>query len=418
VAAIQKTVKGDLNSFEGELSEQRRILYLELGVLKEGQSSVRNILLSLERGQGLDSSTLDGKVTELESEVRVLKNAMKDSIDNVGSDVPSNLTKEVITALVTEVILADTVDRRSRDLAAAAETIAEKQITHITSLSEESECRVAVQLQAMRGEFKNAEELLMKRVTMRDAEIAESKKTSCIEVEEWKSEMHKKMEDFQVKFSKSSEVQTATIKQLRDDLDKKSEQLAQLVGAIQLKNEQAVSAAASALMEARTADKKQAEPTAAAVSLLQKDVAKMTSKVDEVQTALAKMSVQSMHVQEEVKTNTSDVKETRSQITQLTTTISDIQKSVTKTSTSSSSTVVAPVVSTEQLSRLEDRIEALSSATAAKRETDSSTENRVQTVATQHAKLAGELDALRAAFSKAEKEHTQSTSQGSSALKR
>lgn len=418
VASIQKTVKGDLNSFEGELSEQRKILYLELGVLKEGQSSVRNMVLSLERGQGVNSSALEEKMAELESEVRYLKSAMKaDGLDNAGSDIPSNLTKEVITALVTEVILTDTVDRRTRDLAAVAESIAEKQITHITAIGEESECRMAVQLQAMKNEFKSAEELLMKRFAMREADAAECKKTSCSEAEEWKSEMHKKMEDFQVKLSKNAEAQAATIQQLRVELGKKSEQLAQLLGANQLKNDQAL-AAAAALMEAKVADQKRAQPAAAAaLALLQKEVAKMTSKVDELQTGLAKMSVQSMHLQEAVTAAASDGKDSKSQITQMTTTINDIQKSFTAKS-SASPAMTPPLVSSEQLSRLEDRIEALSSTSAAKRDSDSSTENRVQTVATQHAKLAGELDALRASFAKAEKEHTQSTSQGNSALKR
>ena len=417
MASIQKTVKGDLNSFEGELSEQRKILYLELGVLKEGQSSVRNMVLSLERGQGVNSSALEEKMAELESEVRYLKSAMKaDGLDNAGSDIPSNLTKEVITALVTEVILTDTVDRRTRDLAAVAESIAEKQITHITAIGEESECRMAVQLQAMKNEFKSAEELLMKRFAMREADAAECKKTSCSEAEEWKSVMHKKMEDFQVKLSKNAEAQAATIQQLRVELGKKSEQLAQLLGANQLKNDQAL-AAAAALMEAKVADQKRAQPAAAALALLQKEVAKMTSKVDELQTGLAKMSVQSMHLQEAVTAAASDGKDSKSQITQMTTTINDIQKSFTAKS-SASPAMTPPLVSSEQLSRLEDRIEALSSTSAAKRDSDSSTENRVQTVATQHAKLAGELDALRASFAKAEKEHTQSTSQGNSALKR
>ena len=114
---MQKTVKRDLQSFECELAEQRKMLYVEVGLHKEAQSNLLLTYSSLERSHNTETCALDKRIHDLECEIKSMKEiTRKDNEERGGNITSSELSKEVINALVTEVILAETIDRRNKEV--------------------------------------------------------------------------------------------------------------------------------------------------------------------------------------------------------------------------------------------------------------------------------------------------------------
>jgi DNA repair exonuclease SbcCD ATPase subunit len=393
-------------------------LYLELGLLKEGHGTLKASCAITERAVSGDLTALDKKVADLDSEVRSLRAMMKaDNQESVEKVTSSDLSKEVITALVTEVILSDTIERRNRDLAEVAEVISTKQMGQVAALGEESESRISAQLQALKKDFDQAMEVMAKKLAQKEAEAESSKAQISVDAEQWRDKADQRIVEFQQQTTQQSAESVALIQQLRVDLEKKSSELAAAVAALAEKNEKAVTSSATAASDAKAIEKEQADSAAAALQVLQKEMLKVSGKVGEAQTALAKMNVQSMHLQDAVTSSSTTAKESHVLVADLAITVEKLEKRHTESAAQAAG--ASRDEAHEQFKRLEDRIDAVaSSVSTPRKDADSSTENRVQTVAEQHSKLAAELDSLRLCFQKAEKDHLIAMTQTNSTLKK
>lgn len=395
-------------------------MYLELGLLKEGHGTLKAACAISERAVSGELTALDKRVADLDSEVRSLRAMMKaDNQESVVKVTSSDLSKEVITALVTEVILSDTIERRSRDLAEVAEVISTKQLGQVAALGEESENRISVQLQALKKDFDQAMEVMANKLAQKELEAENSKAQTSVDAEQWRDRADKRMVEFQQRSTQQSAESVVLIQQLRVDLEKKSSELAAAVAALAEKNEKAVSSSATAASDAKAIEKEQAESAAAALLVLQREMLKVSGKVGEAQTALAKMNVQSMHLQDAVTSNSTTAKESHVLVADLAVTVEKLEKRHSESAAQVQTAVASRDETHEQFKRLEDRIDAVaSSVSTPRKDGDSSTENRVQTVAEQHSKLAAELDSLRLCFQKAEKDQLITMSQTTSNLKK
>jgi hypothetical protein len=347
-------------------------------------------------------------------ELGLLKADNQESVEKVTS---SDLSKEVITALVTEVILSDTIERRNRDLAEVAEVISTKQMGQVAALGEESESRISAQLQALKKDFDLAMEVMAKKLAQKEAEAESSKVQISVDAEQWRDKADQRIVEFQQQTTQQSAESVALIQQLRVDLEKKSSELAAAVAALAEKNEKAVTSSATVASDAKAFEKEQADSAAAALQMLQKEMLKVSGKVGEAQTALAKMNVQSMHLQDAVTSSSTTAKESHVLVADLAVTVEKLEKRHTESAAQAAG--ASRDEAHEQFKRLEDRIDAVaSSVSTPRKDADSSTENRVQTVAEQHSKLAAELDSLRLCFQKAEKDHLIAMTQTNSTLKK
>lgn len=400
------------------MTEQRKTLYLELGLLKEGHGTLKASCAISDRAVSGELAALDKRVADLDSEVRSLRAMMKaDNEESVVKVTSSDLSKEVITALVTEVILSDTIERRNRDLAEVAEVISSKQLGQVAALGEETESRISAQLEALKKDFDQAMEVMAKKLAQKEAEAESSKAQSSVDAEQWRDKADQRIAEFQQRSTQQSAESVALIQQLRVDLEKKSSELAAAVVALAEKNEKAVTSSATAASDAKAIEREQAESAAAALQVLQKEMLKVSGKVGEAQTALAKMNVQSMHLQDAVTSSSTTAKESHVLVADLAVTVEMLEKR------HSESAALAAGASRdeahEQFKRLEDRIDAVaSSVSTPRKDGDSTTENRVQTVAEQHLKLTAEVDSLRLSFLKAEKDQLIAMSQTTSTLKK
>ena len=66
-----------MRSFESEIAEQRRVLYVELGLHKESQNRLLISCDSLERTHNSDTGALDNRIKDLESELKIVKERLK-----------------------------------------------------------------------------------------------------------------------------------------------------------------------------------------------------------------------------------------------------------------------------------------------------------------------------------------------------
>lgn len=351
---MQRTVKGDLRSFETELSEQRKTLYLEVGHQKELQSSLQATCAALERTHDADVGAVEKKILDLASDVRALKARVKaGDEEKEGVLTSSDLSKEVITALVTEVILADTIEKRNREAAEGAAALSKQQGVQ-AALHQEAEERmeqriaerVRAQVEALRSDFKAEMAAMKSDMDAGEAKAEQVKAERVEEDDEWQARLEEEVDEMRRAASDNEEAQAAVISQLRMDLDRKSIEMDAVIkastgrdialqaevtglrGTLELfmkthNEEQDRQSKDAKDMVTRESDSPVASP---AVTLLQGEVLKVSGKVSEAQTALAKMHVRSMYLQDEIKAANDAAKEARGLVTELAVSIEKLER--------------------------------------------------------------------------------------------
>lgn len=402
-----------MRSFGSEIAEQRRVLYVELGLHKESQNRLLITCDSLERTHNSDTGALDKRIQDLESELRILKERLKvDGDEKVGKSTTSELSKEVITALVTEVILAEALDRRGRETQDIVDAVSKRQ-GHVSALNEEAERRMTAQIDAMKSSFMVEMATMaqkMKETTdLMEKNVEQSTADNC----QWRKKYEEKVEEMKKVSADQEKVQTAVTKQLRSDLTLRTEELTTALAILRAKEIQASAAVAASTVHADLSSLQQtvetfmrnhneelqaqrsAEADNTVLNNLQVEVTKVGSKVNDTQTALAKVNVRSMHCQDEVKAANDAAKEAKSLVAELAVSLEKLQRADIP-----SASPVPQQVSGDQFKLLESRVDAVmvtvtESVTAAMKEGEGSSVKIAIDVAALHTRLTDELQALR-----------------------
>ena len=402
-----------MRSFESEIAEQRKVLYVELGLQKESQNRIQIAYDFLERTHNADTGALDKRIQDLESELRILKERVKvDSDEKVGKSTTSELSKEVITALVTEVILAEALDRRGRETQDIVDAVSKRQ-GQVNALSDEAERRIAAQVDAMKGTFIADMAAMAQQMKESRAEIMKNTEQSTAVTDQWRRKHEETLEEVRRISADQEKVQTAVIRQLRSDLNLKSEELTSAMAILRAKEIQSSAAIAASTVESDLANLQQtvqaflrshdeeinaqrlAEADNTVLNNLQVEVTKVGSKVSDTQTALAKVNVRSMHIQDEVKAANDAAKEAKILVAELAVSVEKLERA--------DPPLVVPSpqqVSGDQFKLLESRVDAViitvaESVTAAMKEGEGSSVQIALDVAALHTRLTEEVQALR-----------------------
>ena len=421
---MQKTVKRDLQSFECELAEQRKMLYVEVGLHKEAQSNLLLTYSSLERSHNTETCALDKRIHDLECEIKSMKEiTRKDNEERGGNITSSELSKEVINALVTEVILAETIDRRNKEVLDSSALLV-KQQEHLSLLNQGAEERMAAQLEAYKSAFKAEMCAMIKQLEIGHAESVQSMKKSALDAAEWQVKQEGQMRDLQRVLIDQDDTQAEVIKQLRDELSKKSDELSTTIATIR-DNERVsaerATAAASAVrsdlvnlqmaVEGLLKDRDKEQGTVArnasdttALDTLTAEVAKVGSKASDAQTALAKMHVRSMYMQDEVKAASDAAKDIRSLVAELAASVELLEK---KEAAPPPPVAHMQQVSGEQFKRLETRMDTAVTAvnavvSAARKENEVGSKKMADDLSAFHIRMTEEIKSLRSALTEKE----------------
>ena len=402
-----------MRSFESEIAEQRRVLYVELGLHKESQNRLLISCDSLERTHNSDTGALDNRIKDLESELKIVKERLKvDGDEKVGKSSASELSKEVITALVTEVILAEALDRRGRETQDIVDAVSKRQ-GYVSALNDEAEKRMAVQIDAMKSSFMAEMATMAQRMKEATDSMGKKAEQSTFDNSQWRVKYEEKVEEMKRVSADQEKIQSAVTRQLRLDLTSKSEELATALAILRAKEIQASAAVAASTVQADLSSLQQtvetfmrnhneelnaqrlAEADNTALNNLQVEVTKVGSKVSDTQTALAKVNVRSMHIQDEVKAANDAAKEAKSLVAELAVSLEKLEKA------DIPSAPPAPQqVSGDQFKLLESKVDAVivtvtESVTAAMKEGEGSSVKIALDVAELHRRLTDELQALR-----------------------
>jgi hypothetical protein len=407
-------VKGDLDSFDSELSEHRKALYLELGLIKDAQTALKNTCSVLEKNCVTESSTMDKRFLDLDMEIRSLKAIVK--AENEGSverSTNSEFSKEVITALVTEVILADTAERRRKEAAEAAQAISSKRSSEVAALGEQSEMRIAAQLQGLKTQFAAEMAQMSCRLSQKETEHLESVKRSAADSEGWRTMMDSRILELQSQAAAQAASHEGIVEKLQAAMEKKTSDLASAMEVIRSTHEKNVLSSAQSLAEIRE------NPSAGALTELQKEVKWLSDKLETLQKAVAEASAVAVHMEGEVSSTRSYAKECNNTISELAVTVKRLDAAACAPHAHDESKSFPPEKVREHLKKLEDSISSVAaSGLAYKHEGNKNIEKRALTITNQLTKLSGVVDVLQSAFYQAEQNCTTAMQKSTSSVER
>lgn len=407
-------MKGDFDSFDSELSQQRKTLYLELGLIKDAQTALRNTCNMLEKKHITESSTLDNRFMDLNLELRSLKAIVKaENEGGVERQANSEFSKEVITALVTEVILADTVERRNREAAEAAQAISSKQSCEAAALGELSEIRISAQLQGLKSEFAAEIAQMSSRLSQKEAELLEVGKRNATEAESWRVVMDNRILELHAQAAVQAASHMGIVQQLQAAIDKKTSDLASAMEAMKISNEK------HSLPSAQSVDKVEVSPVAESLSELQREVKRLTDKVEMVQKVVAEVSTVSIHMGDELTSTRSIANDNHDTISKLSVTVMKLDGVMCVKPAPDESVSLPSTKLGDQIKKLEDRIAVVAAAGLAnKQEGDKNMERRALTISNQLSKLSAVVDVLQSSFHKAEQSYSSAMLKSTSSIER
>ena len=407
-------MKGDLDSFDSELSEQRKALYLELGLIKDAQTALKNTCNMLEKNCVTESSTMDKRFLDLDMEVRSLKAIVK--AENEGSverSTNSEFSKEVITALVTEVILADTAERRRKEAAEAAQAISSKRTSEVAALGEQSEMRIAAQLQGLKTQFAAEMAQMSCRLSQKETELLESVKRSAADAEGWRTMMDSRILELQAQAAAEAASHERIVEKLQAAMDRKTSDLSSAMEVIRSTHERNVLSSAQSLAEIRE------NPSSDALTELQKEVKRLNEKLETVQKAVAEASAVAVHMGGEVSSTRSYTKECNNTISELAVTVKRLDAAARAPPAHDESKSFPPEKVRDHLKKLEDSISSVAaSGLSYKHEGDKNIEKRALTITNQLTKLSGVVDVLQSSFHQAEQNCTTAMQKSTSSIER
>lgn len=407
-------MKGDLDSFDSELSEQRKALYLELGLIKDAQTALKNTCSVLEKNCVTESSTMDKRFLDLDMEVRSLKAIVK--AENEGSverSTTSEFSKEVITALVTEVILADTAELRRKEAAEAAQAISSKRSSEVAALGEQSEMRIAAQLQGLKTHFAAEMAQMSCRLSQKETELLEIVKRSAADSEGWRAMMDSRILELHAQAAAQAANHEGIVEKLQAAMDRKTSDLASAMEVIRSTHEKSVLSSAQSLAKIRE------NPSAEALTELQKEVKRLDEKLETVQKAVAEVSAVAVHMGGEVSSTRSYTKECNNTISELAVTVKRLDAAARAPLAHDESKSFPPEKVREHLKKLEDSISSVAaSGLAYKHEGDKNIEKRALTITNQLTKLSGVVDVLQSSFHQAEQRCTAAMQKSTSGIER
>ena len=413
-STTQRSIKGDFDSFDSELSQQRKTLYLELGLIKDAQTALRNTCNMLEKKYIAESSTLDNRFLDLDSALRSLKAIVKaENEGGVEGRANSEFSKEVITALVTEVILADTVERRNREAVEAAQAISSKQSGEAAALGELSEIRITAQLQGLKKEFAAEIAQMSSRLLQQEAELLEVGRRNATEAESWRVVMDNRVLELHAQATVQAASHMEIVQQLQADIDKKTCDLASAMEAMKTSNEKHL------LASTQSVDKVEVNPVAESLSELQREVKRLTEKVEMMQKVVAEVSTVSIHMGEELTSTRSIANNNHDTISTLSVTVMKLNGVMGVKSAPDESVTLQSKKLVDQIKKLEDRLAVVAATGLAnKQEGDKNIERRALTISNQLSKLSIVVDVLQSSFLKAEQSYSSAMSKSTSSIER
>lgn len=407
-------MKGDFDSFDSELSQQRKTLYLELGLIKDAQTALRNTCNMLEKKYIAESSTLDNRFMDLDVALRSLKAIVKaENEGGVERRANSEFSKEVITALVTEVILADTVERRNREAVEAAQAISSKQSCEAAALGELSEIRITAQLQSLKSEFAAEIAQMSSRLLQKEAELLEVGKRNATEAESWRVVMDNRILELHAQAAVQAASHMGVVQQLQAAIDRKTSDLVSAMEAMKTSNEK------HSVASAQSVDKAEVNPVAETLSELQREVKRLTEKVEMMQKVVAEVSTVSIHMGEELTSTRSIANDNHDAISKLSLTVMKLDGVMGVKPSPDESVTLQSIKLDDQIKKLEDRVAVVAATGLAnKQEGDKNIERRALTISNQLSKLSAVVDVLQSSFLKAEQSYSSAMSKSTSSIER
>lgn len=407
-------MRGDLDSFDNELSEQRKALYLELGLIKDAQTALKNTCSVLEKNYVTELSTLDKRFLDLDMEVWSLKAIVK--AENEGSverSTNSEYSKGVITALVTEVILADTAERRRKEAAEAAQAISSTRSSEVATLGEQSEMRLAAQLLGLKSQLAAEMAQMSCRLSQKETELLESVKRSAAVSEGWRAMMDSRIHELQAQAAAQAASHEGVVEKLQAAMDRKTNDLASAMKIIRSTHDKSVLSSAQSLAEIRE------NSSAEVLTELQMEVKRLGEKLETVQKAVTEASAVAVHMEGEVSSTRSYTKECNNTISELAVTVMRLDAAACVPPAQDESKSFPPEKLREHLKKLEDSISSVAaSGLAYKREGDKNIEKRALTITNRLTKLSGMVDVLQSSFHQAEQNCTTAMQKCTSSIER
>ena len=196
-------------------------------------------------------------------------------------------------------------------------------------------------------------------------------------------------------------------------MDRKTGDLSSAMEVIRSTHEKNVISSAQSLAEIRE------NPSADALTEVQKEVKRLNEKLETVQKAVAEASAVAVHMGGEVSSTRSYTKECNNTISELAVTVKRLDAAARAPPAHDESKSFPPEKVRDHLKKLEDSISSVAaSGLSYKHEGDKNIEKRALTITNQLTKLSGVVDVLQSSFNQAEQNCTTAMQKSTSSIQR